>query len=223
MIFRRKYDTALTTGTYIEIPMIKLADTAFAATGDWTPASGDVTIKKDNGSASNIGTLPTAQAAGNGYVWRFTLSAAELQAKQVLVTIVDATSGKAVEDNAFIVETFGNASAMYPHDDTADLYPANVTQVNGSSTVATKFEKAVSTITQGTCTTGSSTTSIVTSDLSNTVSNDHYKDKWCVFVTGAYAGQAKQITAYTASTRTLTINALQGGAGPASSDTLVIV
>jgi hypothetical protein len=99
---------------------------------------------------------------------------------------------------------------------------ADLIYLNNSSAAAANLEKAATTIVRGTCTSGSTTSSIVSSDLSNTVSNDHYKDRWLIFVTGGLAGQGKQITAYTASTRTCTTGTFVGSA-PATSDTFVIV
>ncbi len=114
--FTRKYNTLLVAGTTaIRIPMIKRGVVDYAVGADWTPAAGDVKIAVDNTAPTNVTNLPTAVASGNGAFWEFVLTAAELSSKQSVVTIVDAAT-KAVEDNAFIVETFGNASAMYQVD-----------------------------------------------------------------------------------------------------------
>jgi hypothetical protein len=115
MFIQRKYNTATVAGSHIRIPMIKRSSTDFALSADWTPVAGDVTVSKDGGAAVNIATLPTAVTVGNSAFWQFPLSAAELSCKQVTVTIADAAP-KAVEDNMFIVETYGNAAAMIPLD-----------------------------------------------------------------------------------------------------------
>lgn len=116
MPFRRKYNTLLVAGTTaIRVPIVKRAVVDFAVGADWTPAAGDVKILVDNTAAANVTNLPTAIASGNGAVWEFILTAAELSCKQAVVTIVDSAT-KAIEDQAFIVETFGNASAMWPAD-----------------------------------------------------------------------------------------------------------
>jgi hypothetical protein len=52
---------------------------------------------------------------GNGAVWDFSLTATELQAAKIVVTVVDAAT-KAVEDQCFEIVTFGNASAEYAPD-----------------------------------------------------------------------------------------------------------
>jgi hypothetical protein len=107
----RKYGV----GTTFLVPMIKAGAADFAATGDWTPAAGDVKVSKDDGAFANVGTLPTA--VGNH--WKFTLSATEMEAARVVVQVVDSAT-KAVEDQSYIITTYGNASAQHAFDlDTA--------------------------------------------------------------------------------------------------------
>ena len=131
--FLRKYNTLTVTGTTaIRIPMIKRAVVDFAVGADWTPAPGDVKIAIDGAAAANVTNLPTAVAMGNTAYWEFVLTAAELTCKSAVVTIGDSAT-KVVEDNAFIVETFGNASAMYQADLSAANLPANVTQLLGTA------------------------------------------------------------------------------------------
>lgn len=128
--FSRKYGVLLVTGTTaIRIPMIKRAVVDFAVGADWTPAAGDVKIAVDGTAPANVTNLPTAVASGNGAYWEFILTAAELTCKQAIVTVVDAAT-KAVEDTAFLIETFGHASAMYQADLAAANLPANMKQIN---------------------------------------------------------------------------------------------
>ena len=133
MTFKRKYNTLTVTGTTaIRIPIIKRAVVDFAVGADWTPAAGDVKIAIDGASAANVTNLPTAVAMGNTAYWQFILTAAELTCKSCVVTVADSAT-KAVEDQAFIVETFGHASAMYQADFSLDNLPANVTQLLGTA------------------------------------------------------------------------------------------
>lgn len=108
--FERKYGTG--TGADIWIPIIKAGEVNFAVSGDWTPATGDVKITKDGGTAANIGTLPVALTMGNTALWKFVFADAELQAAEIVVTISD-SSTKAVEDQSIIIDTYGNASAQH--------------------------------------------------------------------------------------------------------------
>lgn len=210
MPFLRKYNTLLVAGTTaIRIPIIKRAVVDFAVGADWTPAAGDVKVLVDNAAAANITNLPTAIASGNTAVWEFVITAAELTCKQLVVTISDSAT-KAIEDQSFIVETFGNASAMYVADVSLANFPANVTQllgtawltptVAGTPDVNTKTLTAgaigaaaiadgaldaptfTATIGTGTVTAGSSTTSIVCSAVVPTSAvNDQFKGRIIVF------------------------------------------
>lgn len=104
----REYGVAI----HVYIPVIKRAVVDFAVGADWTPVAGDVKISKDGGAAANVTTLPVAIVMGNGAMWDFALSATEMQAAQVNVTVVDAAT-KAVEDQMFMISTYGNASARH--------------------------------------------------------------------------------------------------------------
>jgi hypothetical protein len=132
-MFLRKYATLTVTGTTaIRIPIIKRGVVDFAVGADWTPAAGDVRISVDGAAATNVTNLPVANTSGNTAYWEFILTAAELTGKQIVVTVADAAT-KAVEDQCFIVETFGHASAMYPVDLSASVLPVNVTHFGGNA------------------------------------------------------------------------------------------
>lgn len=111
MEFLRKYATA----THIYVPIIKRAVVDFAVGADWTPAAGDVKISIDGAAAGNVTNLPTAIAMGNTAYWDFSLTSGELTGKKVVVTVADAAT-KAVEDQAFLIVTYGHASAEYLPD-----------------------------------------------------------------------------------------------------------
>lgn len=99
----------------IRIPMVKRGVVDHAVSADWTPVAGDVKLSKDGGAAANVTNLPTAIAMGNSTLWEFSLTATEMEAEQVNVTIADSAT-KAVEDSGFDVETYGNASAQHAFD-----------------------------------------------------------------------------------------------------------
>lgn len=100
---------------HIYIPMVKRAVVDYAVGADWTPVAGDVKVSKDGGAAANVTNLPVAIVMGNTAVWDFSLTAAELTAAQVIVTVADAAT-KAVEDTYFPIETYGNAAAQHVMD-----------------------------------------------------------------------------------------------------------
>lgn len=113
---------------YIAIP--KAGSANHAASGDWTPAAGDVKISKDGGAAANVTNLPTSIAMGNSTLWDFSLTAAEMQAAQIVVTVSDSAT-KAVDDTGFSIETYGNASAQHAFD----LGTASTAQTGDAYTV----------------------------------------------------------------------------------------
>lgn len=227
MPFLRKYGVAITAGTAyaIRIPIIKRGVVDYAVGADWTPAAGDVKLTLDSNTAgiANITTLPTAVATGNGAVWEFIFSATELQAKTILVTIVDATT-KAVEDQAFIVETYGNASAMYPPDLSAANLPANVIQINGDSNAAANQAGAANAVYRGSITGATPTTTTLIDSGLTALDANAYVGRILVFkgdVTAGLALQATAITAFNQSTQQLTFNALTRA--PSTGDSYVML
>lgn len=99
----RKYGTATT----IYFPLIKAGANDFAVSGDYTHSSGDVKISKDGGAAATATNSPSAITMGNGAMWKLDLTATEMQAKTVVVTVIDAAT-KAVEDQMIVLETYGS-------------------------------------------------------------------------------------------------------------------
>jgi len=107
-VFQRQYSMATVAATHITIPMLKAGSSDFAVGADWTPAAGDVKITKDSGAPANIGTLPVYQTNEG---WEYVFTAAEITGKRMTILIVDSAT-KAVEDQLFLIETFGHALAM---------------------------------------------------------------------------------------------------------------
>lgn len=108
--FLRKYATG--TGADVIIPMVKAGSVDHAVSADWTPAAGDVKVSKDGGAAANITTLPTYITSIG---WKFVFSDTELTCARLSVQVTDSAT-KAVEDQHFEVETYGNASAQHAVD-----------------------------------------------------------------------------------------------------------
>jgi len=125
--YYRKYGVTLTGGTAISIPMIKAGFADFATNSDWTPVAGDVLVSTDDGTEANIGTLPTYT---NG-AWKFVLTGTNLTGKRCRVRIVDSPT-KAVEDNFFDVETFGDANALLVFDLGTAMSAQAVASVTGA-------------------------------------------------------------------------------------------
>jgi len=92
-------------------PIVKAGSTDYAIVGtDWTPAAGDVKISKDGGAFANIATLPSTVTLSGSAAWSWTLSAAETEATEVVIQVIDSAT-KAVQDQFFRLQTT-KASAL---------------------------------------------------------------------------------------------------------------
>jgi hypothetical protein len=97
------------------VPMVVSGSEDLAVSADWTPATGDVKVSKNQGSVANITTLPTAVAGTGSALWDFALSATEMQASEIVIQVVDSAT-KAVKDTVFRIQTYGDASAAFAFD-----------------------------------------------------------------------------------------------------------
>ncbi len=97
--------------TTLYFPLIDKGATDFEST-PVTIASGDCKISKDGGAFANTTTASFVHVAGG--IYSIPLTATEMQAKVVVVKIVDQTGTKEWEDQAIIVATVNHASAEIP-------------------------------------------------------------------------------------------------------------
>lgn len=102
----RQYGVATT----IYFPLIDFGATDFL-TGA-AAASGDIKIQKDGGAAANTNTATFTEEAHGFY--SLPLTATEMQAKQIVITIIDQTATKEWEDQSIVITTINNASAEIP-------------------------------------------------------------------------------------------------------------
>ncbi len=79
---------------------------------DATDEGADCSIRKDQGAD----TTSTNDFIDEGISYSLTITATEMQAKEVIVQIVDGTSTKTYLDKAIVIETYGNASALHAMD-----------------------------------------------------------------------------------------------------------
>jgi len=104
--------------TKFYFPLITVDDTEFG-TG-FSHVEGDVQVSKDGATFENATNGFVEE--GNG-IYSITLTTGELQCAQAVVTIIDQGT-KAWEDQSFVVDTYGNASAQHAFDlDTAHNDP----------------------------------------------------------------------------------------------------
>lgn len=125
----RKYNTEST----IYFPLVDFGASDFETT-PVTFASGDTKIIKDGGVAANTTNNPAYEGSG---IYSLTLTATEMAAGFIQVTLIDQTAPKAWEDQFLALQTFGNASAGMAFDlDTAtqDVNVASTDDIDFSAT-----------------------------------------------------------------------------------------
>ena len=123
------------TQTTFRFPVVKRGVVDLAASGDWTPATGDTKISKDGGNVANTSNNPSAVGGTGSVLWSITLTAAELQAAEVVIQIVDSAT-KAIEDQTLVIYTYGHASAKIQ----ADLSDSVWLGLTGGPTIKAKTD-----------------------------------------------------------------------------------
>lgn len=128
----RKYGSSTT----IYFPLVDFGATDFEST-PVTFASGDVQISKDSGTFANATNTPAHR--GNG-IYSLALSATEMQAAFIVVTLIDQTATKEWEDQSIVIVTAGNASALRPFDVFNENPGVDVLLISGDGTAANNLE-----------------------------------------------------------------------------------
>ena len=108
LVFQTKYGV----GATFYFPLTDRGTEDFEAT-PVTFAAGDTKIIKDGAAAANSTNVPVTETYG---MYSLTLTATELECATAAITIVDQTGTKLWEDQALIIETYGNASARHQLD-----------------------------------------------------------------------------------------------------------
>ena len=103
----RQYGVATT----MYFPLIDKGATDLEST-PVTIASGDCKISKDGGAFANTTTASFSHVAGG--IYSIPLTATEMQAKQIVIKVVDQTATKEWEDQVIIITTCNHASAEIP-------------------------------------------------------------------------------------------------------------
>lgn len=184
----RKYGEATT----ILFPLIDYGATDFEST-PVTFASGDTQLSKDEAAFANAGSNPAHE--GNG-IYSLALTAAEMQAARISITVIDQTATKEWEDQSIIITTYGHESAQH------------------------NTERMAGTVVYGLAQTGTLSTTQMTTDLAE-VTDDHYNGRTLIFLSGNLKGQATDVTDYSGTNGLLTFTGLTEA--PANNDQFVLV
>ena len=97
---------------------------------------------------------------------------------------------------------------------------SDAVSISGSTTAADRLEASVLTIVSGTAQTGTLSTTVMTSDLSE-ATDDHYNGRIIIWTSGVLQNQATDITDYSGTNGTLTYTAVTEA--PSNGDTFIII
>lgn len=189
----RKYNVA---ATILFTLIVEGAQDFFTGTA---PVAGDVKIIKDEGASANTTNLPVHE--GNG-MWSLLLTATEMSAARVTITIIDATATKIFEDQMLVVDTYGNASAQHALD--LDTIIANQVwdELVADHLVEGSFSRAHA-LDAGTAQGGTAFTITLRSGF---IGGDGLLDQcWVVIIGGKGVSQTRYIEGYVSSTKVATI------------------
>ncbi len=135
----RKYGEATT----ILFPLIDAGAQDFENT-PVTFEAGDAQISGDEGTFVNTTNTPAHR--GNG-IYSLALTATEMEAARIVVTIIDQTSPKEWEDQAILIATYGSAAGQHAFD--LDTATQDVNVASGGLTAASIATDAVAEIADG--------------------------------------------------------------------------
>jgi len=96
----------------------------------------------------------------------------------------------------------------------------NVAAINNNTTAATNLDRGARAAVLCLAVASGSSATVVVTNLTETTT-DHYKDRTCLFTSGALAGQGRLITGYNGGTKALTVETLTET--PADNDEIVIL
>jgi hypothetical protein len=180
-------------GRTIVFPVIDAGTTNFAATGDWTPATGDTKISLDAGNVANTTNNPAAVGGTGSVLWSLVLTAAELSAKVVVIQIVDSAT-KAVEDQCII---------GYCKDaDKIEVYEVETASV-AATTTAFQANRGLG--------------------RSEEATADHFNGRNILFLSGSNQGEMTNITDYTQTNSRGAFTVTACTAAPADGDKFIIL
>jgi len=235
----RKYNTEST----IVFPLVT-KDAPDFITGA-TFASGDGTIVKNEGTPASTANTPTSE--GNGW-YSLVLTATEMTAARICISIIDQTNPKAFEDQAIVVQTYGHASAGIVFDLSTAIPDVNVNTISNDAvsansiataavtkiqnglatdsvvtaikTTTDKIDESSSTIVSSSAKAGTLTTTSMTTNLTETT-DDHYNGRAIIWTSGVLKDQARVITGYVGSSKSITFADTTDTVS--ASDTFIIV
>ena len=184
---------------FITFPVIKAGSTDFAVSGDWTPIAADCKITKSGGDVADCAHAITAIGGTGSALWKIQLDAAELSASRVVLQIV-ATE---VEDQAIMIETYGNASARHAFDLDLAEQTVDAVRISGSARAANQLEEFFDFFNGNNAV--SSADGTIVMPVGASAVDDYYNGMIVYIVDNTGKGQARLITDYVGMSRLATI------------------
>ena len=206
-------------GATILFPLIDRGTQDFEST-PVTFASGDTQISKDEAAFANTNSNPVHE--GNG-IYSLALTGAEMTAARIVVTVIDSAT-KTWEDQAILIQSFGNASAGLGIQLDELNTPADVQTWNTFTDPVSGLEHAYSLV--GTVVDTGATTIEFDGNSSLSAADDFYNGHTVIFgrlVDGpANPGLGRRIDNYIGATRTFQFTE-PWPVAPSNTDPFVIV
>lgn len=137
-------------------------------------SAGDILITKDDLGGGNTSNL--AFDNGNGSIYRLGLTATEMEAARIVITLIDQTATKAWLDTQIIIETEGDIAAQH----TNGVVESGMAQGGNANTIT--FRAGASAV------------------------NDYFKGQLCVLTSGQGAGQSRPVIGYAGLAKIATIS-----------------
>ncbi len=231
------YDSLVGGSDYLQVDAAQWLGAALPASD--TAGYPKVTVKSGTGTGEV--SLSGGRANANVTYWNSTAVATPDTAGYPKVTIKDGTGTGEIDLTsggvaANVTQWAGAAvatpdTAGYPKvtikdgtgtgeiDLTAGAVATNISQIGGSAAAATNAGRAFQGIVLGTAVTGTLTTTVFTTSLTE-ATNDHYNGRTLTFTSGALAGQMTTITDYNGTSKAVTVTALTEA--PANADEFFI-
>jgi hypothetical protein len=172
-------------------------------------------IKHDSGSVVDIASNTWAAITSADGLYNLTLSTTDTNTPGMLTVYVADTSVCLPVKQNFMVLPGAIYDALVGGTDTLEV---DVVAISGDATAADNLEAGAEALVSSTCSTGSTTTTIVTNLTEGT--DDHYNGRTVIFTTGTLAGQSASITDYNGTTKTLTVSTMTEA--PSNADAFVI-
>jgi hypothetical protein len=155
-----------------------------------TDGGSDVTIAKNEGTPATA-TNDFAEIGTTTGMYKLDLTATEMEAARVTITIVDQSGTKVFGDQVVVIDTHSHASAQ------TSALPANVLEIGGSTAVVAALKDLYESAVPGTVdnATFTATTYSWESDDLVVEEDDFYEHRICLFTSGNLDGQTRPINA----------------------------